>query len=124
GMGLEGLMQERAADLHGILNGIDTTIWDPMEDEALVARYNSATLNLRTQNRRALEARFGLDDTDGPLFGVVSRLTWQKGLDLLVGCVDDLVARGGKLCILGSGESGIENGLRGAAMRHPGRVSI
>jgi starch synthase len=55
---------------------------------------------------------------------VVSRLTWQKGMDLLVACVDQLVAEGGKLCILGSGEAGIENGLRGAAMRHPGRVGL
>ena len=124
GNGLEGLMQTRAKDLHGILNGIDTDIWDPMEDPALAARYNSSTLQLRETNRRALNETFGLDDSPGPLFGVVSRLTWQKGMDLLVGRVDDLVAEGGKLCILGSGEAGIENGLRGAAMRHPGKVGL
>lgn len=124
GMGLEGLMQSRAADLHGILNGIDTGVWDPMEDDTLTARYNSATLQLRETNKRALNERFALDDSPGPLFGVVSRLTWQKGMDLLVACVDDLVAQGGKLCILGSGEAAIENGLRGAAMRHPGKVGL
>lgn len=124
GMGLEGLVQARAKDLSGILNGIDTVTWDPMEDQALATRYNSATLQLRAGNRKALEERFSLDDSPGPLFGVVSRLSWQKGLDLLVACVDDLVAQGGKLCILGSGDSGIENGLRGAAMRHPGKVGI
>jgi starch synthase len=124
GMGLEGLMQTRAKDLHGILNGIDSEIWDPMSDTALAERYNSSTLQLRERNKRALEERFGLDDSAGPLFGIVSRLTWQKGMDLLVACVDQLVAEGGKLCILGSGEAGIENGLRGAAMRHPGRVGL
>lgn len=124
GNGLEGVIQSRAADLHGILNGIDTGIWDPMEDEALTARYNSATLDLRARNRATLSERFGLDDSPGPLFSVVSRLTWQKGMDLLVAAVDALVEQGGKLCILGSGEVGIENGLRGAAMRHPGKVGI
>lgn len=124
GNGLEGLMQARAKDLHGILNGIDTAVWDPMEDPAIPERYNSATLDRRALNKVALNERFALDDSPGPLFGVVSRLTWQKGMDLLVACVDDLVAQGGKLCILGSGEAGIENGLRGAAMRHPGKVGL
>jgi starch synthase len=124
GNGLEGLMQTRTKDLHGILNGIDTDVWDPMADTALTERYNSSTLDLRQKNKRALEQRFELDDSPGPLFGIVSRLTWQKGMDLLVPCVDQLVAEGGKLCILGSGEPGIENGLRGAAMRHPGRVGL
>ena len=76
GMGLEGLLQSRADDLHGILNGIDTDAWDPARDEALPQNYSANSAHLREANRAALEARFGLDDNPGLLFAVVSRLTW------------------------------------------------
>lgn len=124
GMGLEGLLQARAADLTGITNGIDDRAWDPRTDRALVSPYNHNSTEQRSGNRAALAERFGLDGSAGPLFAVVSRLTWQKGLDMLVEVADDLVAAGGKLIVLGSGEPEIENGLRGAAMRHPGKVAI
>ena len=124
GMGLEGLLQSRADDLHGILNGIDTDAWDPARDEALPQNYSANSAHLREANRAALEARFGLDDNPGLLFAVVSRLTWQKGMDMVVDCADRLVQLGGKLCVLGSGEAELENGLKGAAMRHPGRVGF
>src|SRR5690606_20256672 len=75
-------------------------------------------------NRRALEMRFEIDDTPAPLFAVVSRLTTQKGLDMLVGLVDELVGMGGKLIVLGSGDTDIENGFAGAVMRHPGKVGF
>jgi starch synthase len=122
GMGLEGLLQARSGVMHGILNGIDDAAWDPARDADLVQPYDAHELKLRAANKRALCQRFGLDPGEGPVFAVVSRLTWQKGLDLLVPLVDALVSGGGRLCVLGSGDPAIENGFRGAAMRHPGKV--
>lgn len=124
GMGLEGLLQSRANVLHGILNGIDMEAWDPQADAALTEGYTASTTERRAQNRAALSQRFGIDNTPGPLFSVVSRLTWQKGMDLLVESVDALVAMGGKLIVLGSGDAMLENGLKGAAARHPGKVGM
>lgn len=124
GMGLDGLLQERTNDLLGILNGIDIDVWNPATDTALSEQYRISTADLRVGNKRELERRFGLDASSGPLFGVVSRLTWQKGIDLLVACVDGLVANGGRLCVLGSGDPALEAGLREAAARHPGRVGV
>ncbi|MEQ1901294.1 MAG: glycogen synthase GlgA [Devosia sp.] len=124
GMGLEGLLQVRATALSGILNGIDDLAWDPAHDPSLPQSYGHNGTELRAVNRASLNERFGIDGSEGPLFAVVSRLTWQKGLDMLVEVADDLVAAGGKLVVLGSGDAEIENGLRGAAMRHPGKVGI
>lgn len=124
GMGLEGLLQSRADVLHGILNGIDTDAWNPQLDAALSEGYTAGTTEKRAANRAALCERFGIDNTPGPLFSVVSRLTWQKGMDMLVESVDQLVAMGGKLVVLGSGDPALENGLKGAAARHPGKVGM
>ena len=124
GMGLEGLLQSRANVLHGILNGIDTDAWNPQLDAALAQGYTAGTAEHRAANRAALCERFGIENTPGPLFSVVSRLTWQKGMDMLVESVDQLVEMGGKLVVLGSGDPALENGLMGAAARHPGQVGI
>ncbi|MGN6552003.1 MAG: glycogen synthase GlgA [Pararhizobium sp.] len=124
GMGLDGLIRARAHDLHGIVNGIDTGVWNPATDETLPARYSAATLKKRRANRAALLGAMGLPDGDGPLFSVVSRLTWQKGMDLLVEVVDEIVEGGGRLVVLGSGDSVLEGGLVSAAGRHPDRVAV
>ena len=124
GMGLEGLLQARAADLHGILNGIDDRSWNPANDPALVETYAAGSTQKRQGNKSELAKRFGLEDGPGPLFAVVSRLTWQKGIDLLAECIDGLVQQGGRLAVLGAGDPTLENAIRGAAMRHPGRVGI
>jgi starch synthase len=124
GMGLEGLLKARADVVHGILNGIDQDAWDPSHDETLPQTYSASTIVNRAPNKAALEERFGLDHDDSPIFSVVSRLTWQKGLDMLVPLCDELVERGARLVVLGSGDTEIENGFKGAAMRHPGRVGV
>ena len=124
GMGLEGLLRARADSVFGILNGIDVKVWDPQRDGALAAPFGAHTIGDRGVNRRALEARFGLHPAEGPLFSVVSRLTWQKGLDLLVPHIDMIVENGGRLIVLGSGEPGLEQAFRDAAARHPGRVGV
>ncbi|MCD7060167.1 glycogen synthase GlgA [Pelagibacterium xiamenense] len=124
GMGLEGLLNQRGFDLHGILNGIDTDAWNPQTDTALAAGYGASTISKRGVNKLALAQRFGLDQSDGPLFGIVSRLTWQKGIDLVADNVDWLVTLGGQLAVLGSGEPQLEAALSEAAARHPGRVGF
>src|SRR3569833_3249303 len=123
-MGLEGFLQARADVLVGITNGIDERERDPQVDQSLHTPFSHNSTELRHGNRRALELRFNLDDVPGPLFSVVSRLTRQKGLDMLVELVDQLVAAGGKLVVLGSGDGDLEDGFAGAAMRHPGKVGF
>jgi starch synthase len=124
GMGLEGLIVSRGDRVRGIVNGIDTTEWDPATDKALTVNYTARTLGQRAANKRTLEAEFGLDPSDGPLLIVVTRLTWQKGMDVLLEVIDHLVGIGGRLAMLGSGDAAIEDGFRAAAARHPGRVGV
>ena len=124
GMGLEGLLAARGADLHGILNGIDSAVWSPAADAALPAPYTHRHLPRRRHNRQAIERRFGLHPHPGPLYCVVSRLTWQKGMDVLADVLDDLVASGGSLAVLGSGDAPLEGAFLAAAARHPGRIGV
>lgn len=124
GMGLEGLLVERSADLYGILNGIDVEAWNPRTDAALAANYAAASTGKRQVNALALAERFGLEMDGGPLFGLVSRLTWQKGIDIVADNVDWLVSLGGRLAVLGSGDAGLEDAMAQAAARHPGRVGF
>ena len=124
GMGLEGLINVRADRLTGIVNGIDPAVWNPATDAALPSRYTARTLTRRRINKRAIETLYGLDTGDGPIFTVISRLTWQKGMDVLVAAIDELVALGGRLALLGSGDSALEHAFLAAAERHPGRVGV
>ena len=110
--------------LSGIVNGIDTAVWDPATDPHLAATYTATTLPRRAANKRAIEEAFGLEPGDGFLFCVVSRLGWQKGMDILGECIDGLVGLGARLAVLGSGEAAIEGMFRAAAARHPGKVGI
>lgn len=124
GMGLEGLIVGRQDRLTGIVNGIDPEQWNPKHDPALTGHFSAATLGRRQANKHAVEAAFGIDSDDGPLFIVISRLTWQKGMDVLIEVIDHLVGMGGRLALLGTGDAAIEAGLHAAANRHPGRVGI
>jgi starch synthase len=122
GMGLEGLLTTRRDRVSGILNGIDTAIWNPATDSNLVSVYDASMLHRRAPNRRAIESAFGLAAGDGPVFCVVSRLTTQKGMDVLAGVADELVAMGGRMAVLGTGDAKIEAAFTAAATRHPGHV--
>ena len=124
GMGLEGVIRARAAIVSGIVNGIDHAIWNPGKDIALAATYGSTTLEKRQTNKRAIETHFGLNPGSGPLFTVISRLTWQKGMDVLAGQLDALVAMGGRLALLGAGDADMETTFRDAATRHQGRIGV
>ena len=124
GMGLDGLLRARASVLHGILNGIDTAVWDPAADPHLPAPFDARHLKPRALAATALRERMGLDPAgEGPLFGVVSRLSWQKGLDLLHAALPALVRAGAQLALLGAGEPALEDGFRAAAQAWPGRVA-
>ena len=124
GMGLDGLLRARGDAVLGIVNGIDTREWDPMADPSLAAPFSHRALGARSSNRKALEKRFGLKRSRGPIFAVISRLTWQKGIDLIVDAIDHLVGLGGRLVVLGSGDGAMENALLGAASRHPGAIGV
>ena len=124
GMGLQGLLQSRRAQVSGIVNGIDTDVWNPATDKALATNYSASDFSKRVQNKRAVEKRFGLETGDGIIHGVVSRLTWQKGLDIFASLLDWMVASGARLALIGTGEAAIENAVRDAASRHPGRIGV
>ena len=124
GMGLEGLINARAADLVGIVNGIDTAVWNPETDVHIARPYAAGSLKQRAVNRQAVAERFNLDEDSGPIFCVISRLTWQKGIDLIAEVADWIVEQGGKLAVLGSGDQALEGALLAAASRHRGRIGI
>ncbi|SIQ48161.1 MULTISPECIES: glycogen synthase GlgA [Acidiphilium] len=124
GMGLDGLIRARAGVMHGILNGLDTIAWNPARDPLLVAPFGPGDLSPRATNKSALQARMGLDARpDALLFGVVSRLAGQKGIDLIIEALPLLTALGAQLAVLGSGEPALEAGLRAAMARWPGSVA-
>lgn len=124
GMGLDGVITSRSDALYGIANGIDSAIWNPSNDPLIRSGYSATSLKKRLANRKALAETFGIVDDGGPLFCVVSRLTWQKGMDVLVEVADEIVASGGKLIVLGAGEPELEAALLGAAERHKGRIGV
>ena len=123
GMALEGLLVARASVVEGVLNGIDDEVWNPDTDKTLTSNYNALRVEMRSRNRTSLRERLGLPDVeDAPLFGVVSRLTSQKGLDLLLAATPMLVASGAQIAILGTGEKSIVDGFAAAAHAHPANV--
>lgn len=123
GMGLDGLLRDRSATMSGILNGIDADAWNPATDPYLAAKYTRASKARRSANKAALQSILGLNqDADAPLFGVVTRLTWQKGLDLLLANIHTVLGLGAQLVVLGTGEPGMEAGFRAAAASNPGRI--
>jgi starch synthase len=125
GMGMDGLLRRRAAVLSGIRNGIDDDVWNPATDPLLPSRYDAKRLSQRAANKAALQAKLGLaPEPAAPLFGVVSRLTLQKGIDLLLAALPKLIDAGGQLALLGSGDRALEAQLTAAAGRHPGRVGV
>lgn len=124
GMGLNGLINARLSHVHGIVNGIDDAVWNPETDDSIAKTFSAKKLSDREANRKAVAEKFKLDDGDGPVFAIVSRLTWQKGLDLLAGSLDRIVQMGGRLAILGSGDAAIEGALLAGAARHRGKVGI
>lgn len=129
GCGLDGLLryrrERRSGDLSGILNGIDSAEWNPALDPHLAANYSADRLDARLANRGALAARLGINlDADTPLLGMVSRMTHQKGTDLVLAAAHTLIADGACLAVLGSGDTAMQQAWRELAMVHRGRIGL
>ena len=125
GFGLEGLLTKRGDEIKGILNGIETDEWNPEKDPHLVKNYSSGRIAGKKLVKKALQERLGLNiDADAPLLGVVSRLTYQKGLDMLLPNLQKIIDSGCQLALLGGGEQGLEAAFREIAEQNPGRVSV
>jgi len=126
GFGMDGVLRSVVDRLHGVLNGVDYGEWDPAHDPHLPRPFGPDDLLGKAASKALLLQRFGLggDGEDRPLFGVVSRLAHQKGLDLLLAVAPDLLERGASLVLLGNGDGGLEDGFRQLAVQHPGRVGV
>ncbi len=120
GMGLQGVIAARAGVVSGILNGVDTAIWSP---EAGEHPYSATKIAGKADARMAICDEFGLE-VPGPLAILVSRLTDQKGIDLIPAILPEFIEAGGGIVILGSGDAGMEDAMREAARRYPGRVGL
>lgn len=123
GAGFDGLLRYRRRALYGILNGIDTTAWNPARDPALPARYTAKKLDGKEENRAALLDECGLED-GGPLLVMVTRLAYQKGVDLVLHVLPDLLRLGARLAVLGDGEPAFSRILEQAAISAPDRVAM
>jgi starch synthase len=126
GMGLDGLLRTREAELAGITNGIDTVVWDPSTDLHLAARYDAADPGPgKAANKRALQERLELEPrAEACLFCVISRFTGQKGIDLILDALPEIFAHDAQLAVLGSGDPRLEQAFRAAVLAHPGRVGF
>jgi starch synthase len=124
GCGLDGVMRERAGDLSGILNGVDYAVWNP-GDAKIAKPYSIDDLAGKKACKRALQMEFGLStEARGPLFAVVSRLTSQKGMDLLLAALPELLQEEAQLAVLGTGDGDLEAGFRYAASVNPDKVAV
>ncbi len=126
GEGLDGWLRSRGWDLDGILNGMDTDVWNPATDPHIHTPYSAEALEGKQQNRKDLLEEFGLTAGDDTLLvGVISRFARQKGLDLLLAALDDIMDRNPvSFVILGSGDAALEDGFRHARERHPDRLGL
>ncbi len=125
GCGLDGVIRGRAGDVSGILNGIDEAVWSPEHDAAIAARYDAHRPQGKLACRKALQTACGLaPDEQALILTVVSRLTSQKGLDLVLAALPGLVQAGVQFAVQGMGEPALEAAFRMAELAHPGRVTV
>ena len=124
GCGLEGVIGTRKDNFTGILNGIDTAVWNPETDPELVSHFGPDQLAARAPNREALMASLGIWNNGDPIIGLVGRLVDQKGLNLVLAVLDDIIAMGANLAVVGTGDPAIEEALQRAVRSHPARVGV
>ena len=125
GMGLQGLLATRSDDLVGILNGVDEFAWNPERDPHLAKNYDAQHLQGKQANKLALQQRLKLrPEPATPLLGIVSRLTLQKGIDVVIEIIPQLMASGCQLAVLGTGDHSHQNALLAYAAEYPGQLAV
>ncbi|MBI1194687.1 MAG: glycogen synthase GlgA [Gammaproteobacteria bacterium] len=125
GCGLDGLLRSKRDRLVGILNGADYCHWDPAQDTHLTRAYGPDTLDDKAANKQALQRYFDLpEDPNIPIAGMVARIAHQKGLDLILGALDEILSRPLQLVVLGNGDKTLEAELLSARERHPDRIGV
>jgi starch synthase len=124
GFGLEGVLRKRSEDLYGVLNGIDYDEWGPAWDGVIPQKYNADDIRGKSACKRALLRETGIDKGEPPLFGVVSRFSGQKGIDLISESIDGLVSLGINIVVLGRGEAYYQNLLTEMSGRNRGRIFV
>ena len=125
GNGLDGLLTHRKHQLDGILNGVDYEIWNPGKDPFIENHYNTRTIGLKAKNKAALQKQFRLPaNRNTPLFGHVGRIVEQKGIDLILDVIPELVSRSAQLIVLGSGNQELEQALLQAQKKYPKNIGV
>ena len=124
GGGLEGVLEERSHDLHGVVNGIDYEVWNPAKDPAIAQAYRAEEPEGKAACREALRTELGLERVPGPVLGMVTRLVEQKGADLVLETLPGLLAQGCQLVLLGSGDAAMEAAFVEAARQHPRQLAV
>ena len=125
GAGLDGVIRSRGADVVGVLNGIDGAVWNPATDPALASPYDAESMARKAANRAALQRECGLGvQADAPLLAIVSRLSAQKGLDLVLTVLPEILRHGGQIVVQGTGDAALEAAFAQAARAHPESVAL
>ena len=125
GHGLDGLIRSRSKDVYGILNGVDYEVWDPKKDPCLKKHYGASDLRGKAANKTILRKSCGLSQKkDTPIIGMVSRLTDQKGFDILSGCFEEMMALGIQFVLLGTGDPKYHELFGSYVKKYPGQVSV
>ncbi|MGI6133235.1 MAG: glycogen synthase, partial [Christensenellales bacterium] len=122
--GLEDILQKRSYKISGIVNGIDTALYDPSTDPSLFQRYSIKSIARKKKNKEGLQEMISLPVTDRPLIGMVSRLTNQKGLDLLMEVIDEILKQDVQMVILGTGDWKYENALNELSKRYTTKLAV
>jgi starch synthase len=125
GCGVEGVIQARRNVVSGVLNGVDPDVWNPETDDSLVEQYSADSLTRKALCKADLQKTLGLVlNPKAPLFGVVSRLTSQKGLDLVLDALPVLLAQGAQLAVQGSGDAALQAEFEATALAYPGQIAV
>jgi starch synthase len=124
GSGLEGLLKSVSYKLTGIVNGIDTEVWDPARDELIPSTFSHDGISGKALCKKNLKDRFSLEQNQAPVFGLIGRLVDQKGIDLVVSAMDEIISMGAQVVILGTGERWHEENLRQMASSYKGRLGV
>ncbi len=120
---LEGLLQRRSADLYGILNGLDYNEFDPEIDKIIEKNYNASSISEKKLNKTALQKEMGLPCRDVPVFGLVSRLSGQKGLNLIIDRIDEMLSKDIQFVLLGTGDDYYHDHFRRITERYPDKIA-